>query len=250
MTDTRFEEFHKAVAPTVQVMRDLTNAIMAVEPRHKHRPEQGSEGAGELDFQEVIEKKTSWDKPITDTHSMGGVALLAATDYARGFAELFDGKRTPVFGHLALARAALEAATVAGWLGQFVQSRCPSRLRRHRGRARGVPLLSHCLRFSPSTEGGSVPEGLARRSTPRPNVIASRRSEPAAVAPIRSANMHRPLRSTNPPKVHPPGKGAPNPQLVRVAARSSRAGPGATSCCGRDGSPHPRARTGAHRATA
>ena len=42
---------------------------------------------------------------------------------------------------------------------------------------------------------------------------------------------------SNPPKVHLPGKGAPSPQLVRVAARSSRAGSGATSRCGRDGSP-------------
>jgi hypothetical protein len=38
---------------------------------------------------------------------MGGVTLLAATDYARCFADLFDGQRAPVFGHLALARAAL-----------------------------------------------------------------------------------------------------------------------------------------------
>lgn len=41
----------------------------------------------------------------------------------------------------------------------------------------------------------------------------------------------------NPPKAHPPGKGAPCPQLGRVAARSSRAGSGVTSRCGRDGNP-------------
>jgi hypothetical protein len=49
---------------------------------------------------------------------MGGVVLLAATDYARCFADLFDGQRAPVFGHLALARAALEAAMAAGWLNE------------------------------------------------------------------------------------------------------------------------------------
>ena len=43
----------------------------------------------------------------------------------------------------------------------------------------------------------------------------------------------------NPPKARPPGNGAPSPWLARVAARSSRAGSGVTSRCGRDG--HPRA---------
>jgi hypothetical protein len=41
----------------------------------------------------------------------------------------------------------------------------------------------------------------------------------------------------SPPKAYLPGKGASCPQLVRVAARSSRAGSGATSRCGSDGSP-------------
>ncbi len=57
------------------------------------------------------------------------------------------------------------------------------------------------------------------------------------------AQMHRQRAApilgsrSSPPKVHPPGKGAPSPQLERVAARSSRAGSGVTSRCGRDGSP-------------
>lgn len=43
--------------------------------------------------------------------------------------------------------------------------------------------------------------------------------------------------SANPPKARLAGKGASSPQEVRVAARSSRAGSGTTSRCGRDGSP-------------
>ena len=44
----------------------------------------------------------------------------------------------------------------------------------------------------------------------------------------------RGILNANPPKACLPGKGMSCPQLVRVAARSSRAGSGRPSCCGRD----------------
>lgn len=59
---------------------------------------------------------TDWDGPIRDTHSFGGTTLFAASDYARSFAELFAAGRTPVHGHLSLARSTLETSVVAAWL--------------------------------------------------------------------------------------------------------------------------------------
>jgi hypothetical protein len=118
MTPRRFEEFSRAMAPTVQAMQALTDAVLAVEPRHHYEPSKGSQADEERGFEKVVVGRSRWDGPITDTHSMGGVTLLAAVDYARSFAELFTTPRTPVFGHSALARAALEASMVSGWLNQ------------------------------------------------------------------------------------------------------------------------------------
>jgi hypothetical protein len=118
MTTSRFEEFNSAIAPTVQAMRNLTDAILAVEPRHEHRPGDGSEADEEREFEKGLVGRSWWDGPITDTHRMGGVTLLAAADYARSLAELFTTPRVPVFGHLALARSVLEASMVSGWLNQ------------------------------------------------------------------------------------------------------------------------------------
>lgn len=49
---------------------------------------------------------------------LGGMTLQAATDYVRGLAELFDSSHPPVYAHLTLARAALEASVVSAWLSE------------------------------------------------------------------------------------------------------------------------------------
>ncbi len=75
--------------------RALPEAITATAPKHGYKPEPGCEADGELEIEEGLKGKTTWDRPLTDTHSMGGVTLLAATDYARCFGDLFDGQRLP-----------------------------------------------------------------------------------------------------------------------------------------------------------
>jgi hypothetical protein len=53
---------------------------------------------------------------VRDTHTFDSMTLVAATDYGHCYASLFEGNRVPVYGHLALARAALEACVVSLWL--------------------------------------------------------------------------------------------------------------------------------------
>ncbi len=72
MTTSRFEEFNSAIAPTVQAMRKLTDAILAVEPRHEHRPGDGSEADEERGFEKGLVGRSWWDWPVTDIHGMGG----------------------------------------------------------------------------------------------------------------------------------------------------------------------------------
>ncbi len=53
-----------------------------------------------------------------DTHLFGRITLRAAADNARTFGEAFDAPRPPLYGHLAVARAALEASLIAAWLNE------------------------------------------------------------------------------------------------------------------------------------
>jgi len=46
--------------------------------------------------------------------------MFAASDYARSFAEVFWTGPTPVYGHLVLARSALEACVISAWLNEPV----------------------------------------------------------------------------------------------------------------------------------
>ncbi len=57
-----------------------------------------------------------WLAPVADTHTFGAMTLLAASDYGRCYADLFASARAPVYGHLVLARAGLEACVISSWL--------------------------------------------------------------------------------------------------------------------------------------
>ena len=46
------------------------------------------------------------DRPIGDTHDIGGIMLSAALDYTLAYADMLRMERTPVYGHLVVARAA------------------------------------------------------------------------------------------------------------------------------------------------
>lgn len=62
--------------------------------------------------------RSEWNQPLTDTHMLGARTLQAATDYVRGLADLFEHGRPPLYAHLTLARAALEASVVSAWLNE------------------------------------------------------------------------------------------------------------------------------------
>jgi|GEM_PF-6690101 len=111
------ERFREVMAPTVDVVRELTSALFGVADRHGDQPWVPSVAVAEI-AEEVtrLGKLTNWDGPIRDSHSLGGISLLAACDYVRCFGDAFDASRTPVFGHLVLARSALQACVISAWL--------------------------------------------------------------------------------------------------------------------------------------
>jgi hypothetical protein len=110
--------FTAAMAPTVEVIRSVTDAIKGASERHSNLPGVNSVAMQDLAAQEngKIVKPKDWDVPIGDAQTLGSVDLLAATDAARCYGELFSGTRAPLYGHLTLARACLEACVVSAWL--------------------------------------------------------------------------------------------------------------------------------------
>lgn len=109
--------FRAAMASTVEVMRKLTSAVNNVAPRHGNQVSVPSKALDEIALEaKEFGSKSDWSGPIQDTHSFGGITLMAATDYVRTFAETFDAAFTPIYGHLVVARSALESSVVSAWL--------------------------------------------------------------------------------------------------------------------------------------
>lgn len=112
------DEFRTALEPLVTFLRGFTQAVRAVTERHGRNPLADSPAMRELADDADYGKRSGWDGPITNTHAMGGLTLTAANDYVRSFAEVLAAEKPPIYGHLVLARAALEASVVCAWLNE------------------------------------------------------------------------------------------------------------------------------------
>jgi hypothetical protein len=108
-------EFRRWMDPTVQELMAFTLAVDDVVSRP---PAAYSQAMGELAAEEEYRRKSSWQNPISDSHMVGAMTLRAVADYVRTFAEAFNANRPPVYGHLVVARSALEASVVSAWLNE------------------------------------------------------------------------------------------------------------------------------------
>jgi hypothetical protein len=112
------DEFRDAMTPVVEALNMLVRAVEATGPRHSDLPSLESEAMKELASEDQYRARSGWQNPITDTHNFGSMTLWAAADYVRSFASTLGGERPPIYGHLALARDALEASVVSFWLNE------------------------------------------------------------------------------------------------------------------------------------
>src|SRR5436309_14155984 len=94
------DAFRDWMAPHVAAILDLATAIGAVPERFGNLPSATSRAMGEFAEEQAYGKRSSWERPVSDTHMFGGLTLGAASDYLRGFAELFDSGDPPVYAHL------------------------------------------------------------------------------------------------------------------------------------------------------
>ena len=112
------DEFREALAPMVADIRVFTLEVDAVSPRHRSVPWEDSPAMGEIGDEQDYKQRCSWTGPITDTHGLGGLTLHAAADYVRTFADSFSTASVPTYGHLVVARSALESSVGSWWLSE------------------------------------------------------------------------------------------------------------------------------------
>jgi hypothetical protein len=112
------DAFREALAPIVAAMRDFTVAVDEVGPRHGNVAWEDSPAMREIGDEAEYAERSSWTGPITDAHALGELTLRAAADYVRTFAEAFTAERLPIYGHLVLARSALESCVISWWLSE------------------------------------------------------------------------------------------------------------------------------------
>jgi hypothetical protein len=111
--------FIRGMADTASALRAVCTAIAEASARHGHQPAAASRAMTDLagEGRYVDRCGDDWPTPISDAHTFGSTTLVAATDYGHCYATLFsDPRRPPVFGYMVVARAALEACVISGWL--------------------------------------------------------------------------------------------------------------------------------------
>lgn len=107
--------FGEALAPVTQQIRDFTSAVRMVGEGRK-LPSADSPAMREISAESDWAQRSGWEAPFADTHSLAALTLRAANDYVRTFADTFNTDRAPIYGHLVLARSALESSVICWWL--------------------------------------------------------------------------------------------------------------------------------------
>lgn len=115
MADVDDDDFIAAVADTSDVLAGLARAYLEASQRVGHAAAADSPAMAEL-AAELRYVNDRWRDPIREAHAVGGMLTLAGCDHLRSYAHLFSSPPTPVYTHLVVARAALEAFGWARWL--------------------------------------------------------------------------------------------------------------------------------------
>lgn len=104
-----------AVAPSMQSLLGLADAARSL--GDSGLPLANSRAMAELAAEATLEN-AQLREPIHSAHSLLGVAAFAAGDHLRNYARLFASQPVPVYSHLVLARACLDACSFVFWLGE------------------------------------------------------------------------------------------------------------------------------------
>lgn len=107
--------FVAAVGDTVASLEMLAEAYYGVGERFGYTPGADSVAVAELAAGRGY-TNDHWPDPVAESHSASGMLAFAGVDHLRSYAQLFVSPPIPVYAHLVVARAALEAFGWARWL--------------------------------------------------------------------------------------------------------------------------------------
>lgn len=110
--------FVASVADSVAVLDQLANAYLGVGEKFGYLASPESAATAEAAVEQRFTNER-WLDPIAEAHSSSGMLAFAGVDHLRSYAHLFTSAPIPVYSHLVLARAALEAFGWARWLADL-----------------------------------------------------------------------------------------------------------------------------------
>lgn len=112
------QRFLAAIMPRLEALASLVREARAAREHYGWLPDANSQAMREVG--EEGKFGGSWgSEPVRSCYSAAGVLLAAAEDHARSITELLFLERAPLFGHVVLARSALESTSRVLWLSQL-----------------------------------------------------------------------------------------------------------------------------------
>ncbi|HEX6758873.1 MAG TPA: hypothetical protein VF086_10775 [Propionibacteriaceae bacterium] len=110
------DEFANVMLPGTRALDALANTFISMNERHGYIAAASSRAMAEI-AAEARFASEAWPEPAHNAHTMVGMLNRAGVDHAASFAHLFSSAPIPVYAHLVIARAAMEAFAWAYWLG-------------------------------------------------------------------------------------------------------------------------------------
>jgi hypothetical protein len=110
------DEFADVMRPGTMALHGLADTFISMNERHGYIASSSSRAMAEI-AEEARFSSRAWPEPAHNAHTMTGMLNRAGVDHAASFAHLFSSGPIPVYAHLVVARAALEAFAWAYWLG-------------------------------------------------------------------------------------------------------------------------------------
>jgi hypothetical protein len=149
------EAFLQAIMPRLDALGLLVKEARETRQHYGWLPDVDSEGMREL--AEESRFVGAWgQEPVRACHTMATVLLVGAEDHARSITELLLLERAPLYGHVVLARSALEMSARVLWLCEVGIG---VRLRVARGYTDALDNLNEQRRLP----GNPVPSAVTRR---------------------------------------------------------------------------------------
>jgi hypothetical protein len=110
------EAFEAHIGPVREALAALLDASDQLREERGSLPAADSQAMAELAAGAQFKGSSTWGDPVHAAHNLGQLLVVHTGDCARALVRELSQSATPVYAHVVLARASLEAASRAWWL--------------------------------------------------------------------------------------------------------------------------------------